>query len=72
MSYQYLFCATCGLRRMGHGMRCTVCNSLLRRPHTARPVRPGLPVSFESLRRTWQDLPEPELASRPDHQPIAA
>ena len=30
MSYQYLFCATCGQRRTGHGYRCTVCDSLLR------------------------------------------
>ena len=70
MRYQYLFCATCGLRRMGHGLRCTVCNSLLRRPHAARPVQASLPVSFEALRRAWQDLPEADMA--PVREPVAA
>jgi hypothetical protein len=36
MSYQYLFCATCSQRRTGHGFRCSVCNSLLRRPEPRR------------------------------------
>ena len=70
MSYQYLFCATCGLRRMGHGLRCTVCNSPLRRPNAARPVHVSLPVSFEALRRAWQDLPEADRA--PAREPVAA
>jgi hypothetical protein len=67
MSYQYLFCATCGMRRMGHALRCTVCNSLLRRPAAARAA---LPMSFEALRRAWQDLPEADRA--PAREPIAA
>ena len=41
MSYQYLFCATCGTRRAGHGYQCSVCGSLLRhdveRKHAASP-----------------------------------
>ena len=70
MSYQYLFCATCGLRRMGHGLRCTVCNSLLRRPSAARPVHVAPPLTFEALRRAWQDLPEADRA--PAREPVAA
>ena len=70
MSYQYLFCASCGVRRSGHGFRCTVCNSLLRRPHAARPLQPSLPVSLEALRRAWQDLPEADKA--PAREPVAA
>ena len=38
MSYQYLFCPSCGLRRTGHGYRCSVCNSLLRRAEPSRPI----------------------------------
>ena len=70
MSYQYLFCATCGMRRMGHALRCTVCNSLLRRPSVAQPVHASQPLSLEALRRTWQDMPE--VSTTPERQPIAA
>ena len=70
MSYQYLFCASCGVRRTGHGFRCTVCNSLLRRPHAARPVHVSEPLSLEALRRAWQELPEADKA--PVREPIAA
>jgi hypothetical protein len=38
MSYQYLFCATCGQRRTGHDYRCSVCGNLLRRPEQPRSV----------------------------------
>jgi hypothetical protein len=38
MSYQYLFCATCGQRRTGHAFRCSVCDGLLRRPEPQRSV----------------------------------
>ena len=70
MSYQYLFCATCGLRRTGHSLRCTVCNSLLRRPHSAPPVHARQPLSLEALRRAWQELPEADRAEL--HEPVAA
>jgi hypothetical protein len=70
MRYQYLFCASCGMRRFGHGLRCTVCDSLLRRPGVARPVRPSLPLSLEPLVRGWRD--QPEAASTPARQAIAA
>jgi hypothetical protein len=70
MSYQYLFCATCGLRRMGHGLRCSVCNSLLRRPNAAQPIHVSQPLSLEALRRAWQDLPEADRA--PAREPVAA
>jgi hypothetical protein len=38
MSYQYLFCATCGQRRTGHAFRCSVCGNELRRPDHSRSV----------------------------------
>jgi len=31
MSYQYLYCPTCGVQRVGHAYRCSVCSGLLRR-----------------------------------------
>ena len=70
MSYQYLFCANCGVRRTGHGFRCTVCNRLLRRPHSAPPVHPSQPMTLEALRRAWQELPEADRA--PMREPVAA
>ena len=70
MSYQYLFCATCGMRRMGHALRCTVCNSLLRRPSAAQPVHANQPLTLEALRRAWQELPEADRA--PAREPVAA
>ena len=39
MAYQYLFCATCGQRRIGHGYRCSVCDSLLKRVETDKDAR---------------------------------
>jgi translation elongation factor EF-4 len=43
MTYQYLFCPTCGMRRMGHGYRCSVCSGLLHREVVAtRAARPVL------------------------------
>jgi hypothetical protein len=38
MSYQYLFCSSCGQRRTGHSFRCSVCGNLLRRAETAKSV----------------------------------
>jgi hypothetical protein len=70
MKYQYLFCPTCGLRRFGHGFRCTVCQSLLRRPRATRPVSPSLPFSSEPLLRSWQARPA-EVAS-PTRAAVAA
>jgi hypothetical protein len=68
MSYQYLFCASCGTRRTGHGYQCSVCGNLLRhaRPGTTKPT---------SVMRTstvqWQ-APALERAAKPERQPIAA
>ena len=61
MTYQYLFCPTCGLRRMGHAYRCSVCSSLLHRDviasHAAHPAlrtlvsaRPGAEKRTEPQR----------------------
>jgi hypothetical protein len=37
MSYQYLYCSTCGQRRVAMGFRCSVCNGPVR--HSERPQR---------------------------------
>jgi len=60
MSYQYLFCATCGQRRIGRGYRCSVCDSLLRRPEADKQHR----AQIVTLVRAVQDA---EVG-----QPIAA
>lgn len=71
MNYQYLFCATCGVRRMGHGYRCTVCDSLLRRvehraPQSVFDLRPIVRADFPSTPAHRQTTPEPA------RQPVAA
>jgi hypothetical protein len=76
MHYQYLFCASCGLRRFGHGFRCSVCGTLLRRPHAARAVSAtsmttSLPLSHEPVVRTWQDRPA-AASPAPERVPVAA
>jgi hypothetical protein len=37
MSYQYLYCPTCGQRRTAFGFQCSVCNGPVR--HTQHPQR---------------------------------
>jgi hypothetical protein len=59
MSYQYLFCATCGVRRVGHSFRCSVCDSLLRRPEQ----RPQMQV---------RQLRPIVRVTTPERQPVAA
>jgi hypothetical protein len=59
MSYQYLFCATCGQRRTGHGYSCSVCGSTLRRPDPKRSVtvvRLQPLVRIESQREVGQPV----------------
>ncbi|MBV9545568.1 MAG: hypothetical protein JOY61_14450 [Chloroflexi bacterium] len=60
MTYQYLFCPTCGLRRMGHGYRCTVCSSLLRREVLATPAARPVLRTLVSVRPTVQAKPQQE------------
>ena len=55
-TYQYLFCATCGVRRTGHAYRCSVCNGLLRR--AAAPERPNV-FKLQSLVRSDPATAEP-------------
>ena len=62
MNYQYLFCATCGVRRTGHSFRCTVCDSLLRRVEH-RP-RPNVFTLQPIVRAGTQPTPE--------YEPVAA
>jgi hypothetical protein len=66
MSYQYLFCATCGTRRTGHGYQCSVCGGLLRheveRKHT--------PTAF-TLQTTVRGQ-KPVSAEKPVREPVAA
>jgi hypothetical protein len=70
MTYQYLFCASCGVRRTGHNFRCTVCDSLLRRvEHRPRPNM----LTLQPLVRAEQPTPargNPRPA--PEYQPVAA
>ena len=62
MNYQYLFCASCGVRRTGHSFRCTVCDSLLRRvDHRPSPTL----VTLQPLVRVQ---PQPT----PEYKPVAA
>lgn len=70
MSYQYLFCASCGLRRTGHGYRCTVCNGLLRHPVAAPAVHVGLPIETQPIQLGFQDR-SGGLGSQ-TRQPVAA
>jgi hypothetical protein len=62
MNYQYLFCASCGVRRTGHSFRCTVCDSLLRRvDHRPSPTLV-----------TLQPIVRAEPQPKPEYQPVAA
>jgi len=69
MQYDYLFCATCGVRRMGHGHLCTVCGGLLRRPASRHQT-----ADVASLPSLVRVAPTPAPASRPapTRQPVAA
>jgi hypothetical protein len=64
MAYQYLFCATCGQRRIGHSYRCSVCDSLLKRPATRKDER--LLTLVRGTREAAQQTREPVA------RPIAA
>jgi hypothetical protein len=68
MDYQYLFCATCGVRRMGHSFRCTVCDSLLRR--VERRPRTSL-LTLEPIVRA-EPLATPRPQPTPERQLVAA
>jgi len=61
MSYQYLFCATCGQRRTGHSFRCSVCSNTLRR---LEPRRPSSVLQLQPLVRhtVTQDVRQPIAA----------
>jgi hypothetical protein len=61
MSYQYLFCATCGQRRTGHSFRCSVCDTALRR---LEPRRPSSLLQLQPLVRA--------NVATDERQPIAA
>jgi hypothetical protein len=60
MSYQYLFCATCGQKRSGHSYTCSVCGSALRRPENEH--RSVTVVHLEPLQRDSQRVREPVAA----------
>jgi hypothetical protein len=69
MSYQYLYCAACGVRRTGHGYQCSVCGGLLRR-ESPRPARTPHPVT---LRTTFvAPRPAETVTHQPERQPVAA
>jgi hypothetical protein len=67
-NYQYLYCASCGVRRAGHAYQCSVCGRLLRRPdtrshHTAAAAQP--------TRVLWQ-APVEQPQRTEERQPVAA
>jgi hypothetical protein len=62
MSYQYLFCATCGQRRTGHSFTCSVCGGTMRH---AQPQQPTSVLRLQPIVRA----PEAPAEVR---QPIAA
>jgi hypothetical protein len=59
MSYQYLFCVTCGQRRTGHSFRCSVCGNMLRRPEATRTQRP---VQLQPVVRAEREVRQPVAA----------
>jgi tRNA(Ile2) C34 agmatinyltransferase TiaS len=67
MNFQYLFCASCGTRRTGHGYQCSVCGNLLRHE------TPRVTHAPSALRTTvqWQ-APVPARTPEPERQPVAA
>jgi hypothetical protein len=62
MSYQYLYCPSCGVQRMGHGYRCSVCSGLLRRVDARHP---STLVDLKPLVRATR-------STRDTRQPVAA
>ena len=66
-NYQYLYCASCGVRRAGHGYQCSVCGSLLRRAdtrphHGAAALQPTVVV--------WQ-APVEQPLPKEERKPVA-
>jgi hypothetical protein len=59
MSYEYLFCATCGQRRTGHSFRCSVCGSALRH---REPRRPTALLKLQPLVRATEQVRQPIAA----------
>jgi hypothetical protein len=66
MSYQYLFCAACGVRRTGHDYVCSVCGGLLR--HEVQQKHQPTPFTLQTTLRGQN----PVTAARPERQPVAA
>jgi hypothetical protein len=50
MSYQYLYCPACAMRRAAFDYHCSVCGSLVR-----RPAAPAAHVTHQTL-RAWQPI----------------
>ena len=66
MSYQYLFCASCGTRRTGHGYQCSVCGGLLR--HEVESKHAATPFTLQTQVRAAK----PVSAAKPVREPVAA
>ena len=67
MSVQYIFCATCGTRRIAYRYRCSVCDSLVRRV----PVRVRLARSSARTPLNWVPNQRAE-AGQAEGQQVAA
>jgi hypothetical protein len=63
MSYQYQFCPTCGVRRIGHAQRCTVCDGLLPRPEPRRASSLAGFKKVASLRESYQERAPERVAA---------
>ena len=67
-NYHYLYCASCGVRRAGHGYQCSVCGSPLRRPD-ARPRHTVAAMPPTTV--LWQ-APVEQPQRTQERQPVAA
>ena len=67
MTYQYLWCASCGTRRTGHGYQCSVCGGLLRHD---TPRVAATPATMRTT-VTWQ-APVAQSITQPERTPVAA
>lgn len=67
-TYQYLYCASCGTRRAGHGYQCSVCGGLLRHD---MPRRQQSPASLATTVQ-WQSTAASQPAKKHERQPVAA
>ena len=68
MSYQYLFCPACSMRRAAYGYCCSVCGTLVRRTTSTRHA----PATAREV-LTWKPVVQAPAASPVEtREPVAA